>query len=161
MDGGTGEVVLGAVTTVGWRAGRASSSAPGRADRNGGLGVRANADTPADAAARAGFGAEGIGLVRTEHMFFAADRIPVVREMIMAADQAIRRAALEKLRPVQREDFLGIFRAMDGLPVTIRLLDPPLHEFLPNWKEYKELVAERAGSRRSAPTRTSNGGSGP
>ena len=77
-------------------------------------------------------------------MFFAADRLPVVREMIMASDQAIRRAALEQLRPVQREDFLGIFRAMDGLPVTIRLLDPPLHEFLPNWKEYKEMVAEKS-----------------
>jgi pyruvate,orthophosphate dikinase len=77
-------------------------------------------------------------------MFFAADRLPVVREMIMASDQAIRRAALERLRPVQREDFVGIFRAMDGLPVTIRLLDPPLHEFLPNWKEYKEMVAEKS-----------------
>ena len=146
VDGGTGEVVLGAVTTVAGELGEEMTTLLGWADfyRKGGLGVRANADTPADAERARGFGAEGIGLVRTEHMFFAADRIPVVREMIMAADQAIRRAALEKLRPVQREDFLGIFRAMDGLPVTIRLLDPPLHEFLPNWKEYKELVAEKS-----------------
>ena len=146
VDGGTGEVVLGAVTTVAGELGEEMTTLLGWADfyRKGGLGVRANADTPADAERARGFGAEGIGLVRTEHMFFAADRIPVVREMIMAADQGIRRAALEKLRPVQREDFLGIFRAMDGLPVTIRLLDPPLHEFLPNWKEYKELVAEKS-----------------
>ena len=146
VDGGTGEVVLGAVTTVAGELGEEMTTLLGWADfyRKGGLGVRANADTPADAERARGFGAEGIGLVRTEHMFFAADRIPVVREMIMAADQAIRRAALEKLRPVQREDFLGIFRAMGGLPVTIRLLDPPLHEFLPNWKEYKELVAEKS-----------------
>ena len=146
VDGGTGEVVLGAVTTVAGELGEEMTTLLGWADfyRKGGLGVRANADTPADAERARGFGAEGIGLVRTEHMFFAADRIPVVREMIMAADQGIRRAALEKLRPVQREDFLGIFRAMGGLPVTIRLLDPPLHEFLPNWKEYKELVAEKS-----------------
>jgi pyruvate,orthophosphate dikinase len=77
-------------------------------------------------------------------MFFAPDRIPIVREMIMATDQATRRAALEKLRPFQRDDFIGIFRAMDGLPVTIRLLDPPLHEFLPNHKEYKELIETRS-----------------
>ena len=146
VDGGTGEVVLGAVTTVAGELGEEMTTLLGWADfyRKGGLGVRANADTPADAERAREFGAEGIGLVRTEHMFFAADRIPVVREMIMAADQATRRAALERLRPVQREDFLGIFRAMNGLPVTIRLLDPPLHEFLPNWKEYRELVAEKS-----------------
>jgi pyruvate,orthophosphate dikinase len=146
VDGGTGEVVLGAVTTVAGELGGEMTTLLGWADfyRKGGLGVRANADTPADAERARGFGAEGIGLVRTEHMFFAADRLPVVREMIMASDQATRRAALDRLRPVQREDFLGIFRAMGGLPVTIRLLDPPLHEFLPNWKEYKELVAEKS-----------------
>ena len=106
--------------------------------------MRANADTPHDAQRAREFGAEGIGLVRTEHMFFAPDRIPIVREMIMAADQSTRRVALEKLLPFQRDDFIGIFRAMDGLPVTIRLLDPPLHEFLPNPKEYREMIETRS-----------------
>jgi pyruvate,orthophosphate dikinase len=150
VDGGTGEVILDAVRTVEGRVGEELGTLLAWADfyRKGGLGVRANADTPADAERARAFGAEGIGLVRTEHMFFAPERVPVVREMIMAGDQATRRAALERLRPLQREDFAGIFRAMDGLPVTIRLLDPPLHEFLPNWKEYKEMVAE--GSRLEA-----------
>jgi pyruvate,orthophosphate dikinase len=93
--------------------------------------VRANADTPRDAATAVRFGAEGIGLTRTEHMFFESDRIPVMREMIMARDEAQRRRALGRLLPMQRSDFEGIFRAMGGRPVTIRLLDPPLHEFLP------------------------------
>src|SRR3989475_13031679 len=97
----------------------------GWADRARTLGVRANADTPEDAKKAREFGGEGIGLVRTEHMFFAPDRIPLVREMIMAADSASRPAAVKKLLPVQRGDFIGIFRAMDGLPVTIRPLDPP------------------------------------
>jgi pyruvate,orthophosphate dikinase len=115
-----------------------------------GLGVRANADTPEDARRAREFGAEGIGLVRTEHMFFAPDRIPLVREMIMAGDNVSRRAVVQKLLPFQREDFVGIFRAMTkddgvtGLPVTIRLLDPPLHEFLANPKEYREMIEERA-----------------
>ena len=108
------------------------------------MGVRANADTPEDARKAREFGAEGIGLVRTEHMFFAPDRIAIVREMIMASDHVSRRAAVQKLLPFQRDDFLGIFRAMDGLPVTIRLLDPPLHEFLANPKEYREMLEERA-----------------
>ena len=146
VDGGTGEVILDAVTMVAGQLGEEMKTLLGWADfyRKGGLGVRANADTPADAERARGFGAEGIGLVRTEHMFFAADRIVIVREMIMAPDQSTRRAALDRLRPLQREDFLGIFRAMDGLPVTIRLLDPPLHEFLPNWKEYKEMVERKS-----------------
>jgi pyruvate,orthophosphate dikinase len=146
VDGGTGEVILEAMQTVEGQLSDELQELLGWADfyRKGGLGVRANADTPADAARARAFGAEGIGLVRTEHMFFAPDRLPVVREMIMASDQATRRAALERLRPVQREDFIGIFRAMDGLPVTIRLLDPPLHEFLPNWKEYKEMVEQKS-----------------
>jgi pyruvate, orthophosphate dikinase len=146
VDGGTGEVILDAIATVAGQLGEEMKTLLGWADfyRKGGLGVRANADTPADAERARGFGAEGIGLVRTEHMFFAADRIVIVREMIMAPDQATRRAALDRLRPLQREDFLGIFRAMDGLPVTIRLLDPPLHEFLPNWKEYKEMVERKS-----------------
>src|SRR5204863_8118876 len=96
------------------------------------LKVRANADTPEDAAKAREFGAEGIGLCRTEHMFMAEDRLPIVREMIMASGEDERRAVLEKLLPMQQSDFEGIFEAMHGLPVTIRLLDPPLHEFLPN-----------------------------
>jgi pyruvate,orthophosphate dikinase len=146
VDGGTGEVFLDGIKTVEGQLSDEILELLGWADfyRKGGLGVRANADTPADAERARAFGAEGIGLVRTEHMFFAPDRLPVVREMIMAPDQATRRTALERLRPFQREDFIGIFRAMDGLPVTIRLLDPPLHEFLPNWKEYKEMVAEKS-----------------
>jgi pyruvate,orthophosphate dikinase len=107
--------------------------------------VRANADTPADAARAREFGAEGIGLCRTEHMFFEGDRVHVVREMILAETEAGRRAALERLLPMQRADFEGIFRAMDGLPVTIRLLDPPLHEFLPRSAEEIEEFARRAG----------------
>src|SRR6185437_6300455 len=96
------------------------------------LNVRANADTPEDAAKAREFGAQGIGLTRTEHMFFGEERLPVVQEMIMADDEPGRRAALERLLPMQQADFEGIFEAMAGLPVTIRLLDPPLHEFLPD-----------------------------
>jgi len=107
--------------------------------------VRANADTPADAAKAREFEAEGIGLVRTEHMFFKEDRIPIVREMIMAVDGPARQKAVDRLLPFQREDFVGIFTAMDELPVTIRLLDPPLHEFLPKYtsvlEEYTRLDA--------------------
>jgi pyruvate,orthophosphate dikinase len=146
VDGGSGEVLLDAIKTVEGELGDEVKELLAWADRyrTEGLGVRANADTPLDAQRAREFGAEGIGLVRTEHMFFAPDRIPIVREMIMAADQSTRRIALEKLRPFQRDDFIGIFRAMDGLPVTIRLLDPPLHEFLPNHKEYKELIETRS-----------------
>ena len=146
VDGGTGEVLLDSIKTVEGELGDEVTELLTWADRyrKEGLGVRANADTPLDAQRAREFGAEGIGLVRTEHMFFAPDRIPIVREMIMAADQATRRIALEKLRPFQRDDFIGIFRAMDGLPVTVRLLDPPLHEFLPNHKEYKELIETRS-----------------
>jgi pyruvate,orthophosphate dikinase len=97
--------------------------------------VRANADTPVDAAKAREFGAEGIGLCRTEHMFMAEDRLPIVREMILARDEDERRGALERLLPMQQGDFEGIFEAMAGLPVTIRLLDPPLHEFLPPLEE--------------------------
>src|SRR5205823_1750321 len=96
------------------------------------LKVRANADTPEDAARAREFGAQGIGLCRTEHMFMAQERLPVMQEMILAGTEAERRAALDKLLPFQQEDFEGIFEAMAGLPVTIRLLDPPLHEFLPD-----------------------------
>jgi pyruvate,orthophosphate dikinase len=112
------------------------------ADRSRRMTVRTNADTPADARAARSFGAEGIGLCRTEHMFFAGDRIHVMREMILAEDEAGRRAALAKLMPMQRLDFTGLFTIMHGLPVTIRLLDPPLHEFLP---KTDEEIAEVAG----------------
>ncbi|NIM18988.1 MAG: pyruvate, phosphate dikinase [Candidatus Latescibacteria bacterium] len=108
-------------------------------DKHRKLRVRANADTPADAKKAREFGAEGIGLARTEHMFFKEDRIPVVREMILASNKEERLAALNKILPMQREDFVGVFEAMNGLPVTVRLLDPPLHEFLP--KSEKEIAA--------------------
>src|SRR5882762_4503787 len=144
IDGETGEVILDAVERTSPEVSRSAQEFLGWADRYRKLGVRANADTPEDAARAREFGAEGIGLVRTEHMFFAADRIPIVRDMIMASDPLSQQVALDKLLPFQREDFTGIFRAMDGLPVTIRLLDPPLHEFLANPKEYREMIEERA-----------------
>jgi pyruvate,orthophosphate dikinase len=109
------------------------------------LGIRANADTPADARMALKFGAEGIGLVRTEHMFFEGDRVQAVREMILADDTEGRKKALEKILPMQREDFIGIFKVMNGLPVTIRLLDPPLHEFLPKTHEELEAIAQDLG----------------
>ena len=108
--------------------------------------VRANADTPADARAAIKFGAEGIGLCRTEHMFFDEDRIRAVREMILADDEKARRAALAKLLPMQRADFVELFKIMGGLPVTIRLLDPPLHEFLPHTEEEIAEVAAAMGA---------------
>jgi pyruvate,orthophosphate dikinase len=107
------------------------------------LKVRANADTPRDARVARGFGAEGIGLCRTEHMFFEGDRITAMREMIVARDENGRRRALAKLLPMQQADFEGLFEAMDGLPVTIRLLDPPLHEFLPHGGEESKSLARQ------------------
>ncbi len=107
--------------------------------------VRTNADTPRDSVVARGFGAKGIGLCRTEHMFFEGDRIKAVREMILAETEEGRRKALDKLLPIQREDFEGIFEAMDGLPVTIRLLDPPLHEFVPHEEENQKEMAEELG----------------
>ena len=118
----------------------------GWADEVRTLKVRTNADTPADAATARKFGAEGIGLCRTEHMFFDADRIVAVRQMILADAEDERKAALAKLLPMQRGDFEAIFKAMEGLPVTIRLLDPPLHEFLPHKDEEIEEVARAAGT---------------
>src|SRR5206468_9325786 len=143
IDGDTGEVIIDTVKLIPPQLSDEVKEFLGWADRARTLGVRANADTPEDARKAREFGAEGIGLVRTEHMFFAADRIPIVREMIMAADTITRRAAVQKLLPFQRDDFIGIFRAMNGLPVTIRLLDPPLHEFLANPREYREMLEER------------------
>ncbi|HEU5185409.1 MAG TPA: pyruvate, phosphate dikinase [Gemmatimonadaceae bacterium] len=121
----------------------------GWADEARTLRVRANADTPHDARMARGFGAEGIGLCRTEHMFFEGDRIHAMREMIVARDEDGRRRALEKLLPMQRADFEGIFEAMNGLPVTIRLLDPPLHEFLPHGGEESKRLARMLGITRA------------
>jgi pyruvate, orthophosphate dikinase len=135
IDGGTGEVILGPVDLVPPQINEDFETILGWADELRRLRVRANADTPEDASRAREFGAEGIGLCRTEHMFMAEDRLPVVREMIMAADEEGRRSALERLLPMQQSDFEGIFEAMAGLPVTIRLLDPPLHEFLPSLDE--------------------------
>src|SRR5690606_38627259 len=115
-------------------------------DRLRRLKVRANAETPRDARTAREFGAEGIGLCRTEHMFFDADRILAMREMILSEDEAGRRAALAKLLPMQRQDFVELFSIMHGLPVTIRLLDPPLHEFLPQTEEEIAEVAAAMGT---------------
>jgi pyruvate, orthophosphate dikinase len=138
IDGGTGEVIIGEVPLIAPEINEDFETVLGWADDFRRMKVRANADTPDDAAKAREFGAQGIGLCRTEHMFMADDRLPVVREMIMASDEDERRAALDKLLPHQQADFEGIFEAMAGLPVTIRLLDPPLHEFLPPLEEAKD-----------------------
>jgi pyruvate,orthophosphate dikinase len=131
LDGGTGTVIAGPVELVPPRINEDFETILQWADDYRTLQVRANADTPDDASKAREFGAQGIGLCRTEHMFMAEERLPIVREMIMASGEDERRTALEKLLPMQQSDFEGIFEAMRGLPVTIRLLDPPLHEFLP------------------------------
>ena len=131
IDGGTGAVIIGEVPLVAPEVNDDLETILGWGDEYRVLKVRANADTPADALKAREFGAEGIGLCRTEHMFMAEDRLPVVREMILAEGEDGRRAALDRLLPFQQGDFEAIFEAMAGLPVTIRLLDPPLHEFLP------------------------------
>jgi pyruvate,orthophosphate dikinase len=135
IDGGTGEVIVGSVPLVPPAIDENFGTILGWADDFRRLKVRANADTPEDAAKAREFGAEGIGLCRTEHMFMAEERLPIVREMILAREEEERRAALDRLLPMQQSDFEGIFEAMAGLPVTIRLLDPPLHEFLPPLEE--------------------------
>jgi pyruvate,orthophosphate dikinase len=141
LDGGTGEVYEGQVATQEATLSGAFAQIMKWADKYRTLKVRTNADTPHDAEVARNFGAEGIGLTRTEHMFFDPQRIHHMREMILATDVESRKAALAKLLPYQREDFIGIFKAMKGLPVTIRLLDPPLHEFLPhNEKDQAELA---------------------
>ncbi len=146
IDGSSGQVMPGQVPTVEPSFSPAFETLMGWADSKRTLAVRTNADTPGDAeVARRRFNAEGIGLCRTEHMFFEADRIVAVREMILAADEAGRRRALAKLKPMQRRDFEGIFTAMDGLPVTIRLLDPPLHEFLPHEPAQQAQMAAEMG----------------
>ncbi len=141
LNGSTGEVYAGAVGTVDAELTGPFAQIMKWADKYRTLAVRTNADTPHDAEVARGFGAAGIGLCRTEHMFFDPQRIHHMREMILATDVTARKAALAKLLPYQREDFVGIFKAMKGLPVTIRLLDPPLHEFLPhNDKDQAELA---------------------
>ena len=132
MDGSTGEVFAGGLPLVPPRFDEHFQRITAWADELRRLRVRANADTPEDAERARGFGAEGIGLCRTEHMFMSEDRLPHVRQMILATDYAEREVALDAIGPMQEGDFVGILRAMDGLPVTIRLLDPPLHEFLPS-----------------------------
>ena len=143
LDGTAGEVIDGRVPTVEPVMSPFFKKFLGWADAERRLGVRANADTPHDAKIAREFGAEGIGLCRTEHMFFAPERIEAVREMILAENGEQRARALAKILPMQREDFVGILREMKGLPVTIRLLDPPLHEFLPREdSEIRELAAK-------------------
>jgi pyruvate,orthophosphate dikinase len=164
LDGGTGKVFVGDLPTTPSEvvqvirgtlpranapAFRSFDELMGWADEARTLKVRANADTPQDARIARAFGAEGIGLCRTEHMFFEGDRITAMREMIVARDEGGRRRALAKLLPMQRVDFEGIFEAMPGLPVTIRLLDPPLHEFLPHGGEESKLLARTLGLGRA------------
>jgi pyruvate, orthophosphate dikinase len=148
LDGGTGSVYLGAVPTVPAALSGEFGVLMEWADKVRKLRVRANADTPLDARTARNFGAEGIGLCRTEHMFFDDERIAAVREMILAGDAPARRHAVGKLLPFQRADFVGVFREMAGLPVTIRLLDPPLHEFLPHEPEQVAQLAQTMGVSR-------------
>ncbi|HTK42930.1 MAG TPA: pyruvate, phosphate dikinase [Gemmatimonadales bacterium] len=145
LDGGTGKVFAGQARLIEPTLGEHFKQLMGWADSVRQLRVRVNADTPADAHRGRDFGAEGIGLCRTEHMFFEGDRLVVMREMILAQDEAGRRSALDKLLPMQRGDFEAIFRAMEGFPVTIRLLDPPLHEFLPKEDAEIETLARQLG----------------
>ncbi|KAF0105516.1 MAG: ppdK [Rhodospirillaceae bacterium] len=145
LDGGTGEIMLGVVPTVQPELSGDFAQLMEWADEFRKLGIRTNAETPTDAAQARKFGAEGIGLCRTEHMFFDGDRIVAVREMILADDEKSRRVALAKIQPMQRQDFVELFEIMAGLPVTIRLLDPPLHEFLPKTPEEMAVVARDLG----------------
>ncbi|HHN72796.1 MAG TPA: pyruvate, phosphate dikinase, partial [Thermopetrobacter sp.] len=145
IDGTSGEVLKGKVPMVEPELSGDYATLMEWADGFRRLSVRANADTPRDARTARRFGAEGIGLCRTEHMFFEPERIRMVREMILADNEAARRRALARLLPMQRRDFIDIFEAMDGLPVTIRLLDPPLHEFLPHGEKDIAELAEAMG----------------
>jgi pyruvate,orthophosphate dikinase len=145
IDGATGEVFLGEVATIAPRLSGDFETLMGWADRYRTLKIFANAETPEDAATARRFGAEGIGLCRTEHMFFAEDRILPVREMIVAESETRRKEAISRLLPFQRNDFADLFRIMDGLPVMIRLLDPPLHEFLPPSDRELEDLARAVG----------------
>jgi pyruvate,orthophosphate dikinase len=150
IDGATGEVFAGAVKMIEPKLSGEFGTLMGWADAARRLKVRANAETPLDAETARKFGAEGIGLCRTEHMFFDPQRIGAMRQMIMAKDEAGRRAALAKLLPFQRDDFRALFKIMEGLPVTIRLLDPPLHEFLPHGEAELAEVAHALGMNEAA-----------
>jgi pyruvate,orthophosphate dikinase len=143
IDGSTGEVMPGSIATQTPKLSGDFATVMAWADKYRTMKVRTNADTPADAKRARDFGAQGIGLCRTEHMFFEGDRIQAMRAMILATTTKDRRAALKKLLPLQRKDFIGIFKAMDGLPVTIRLLDPPLHEFLPHDPKSQAAMAKQ------------------
>jgi len=145
LNGTTGNVFEGKVKTIDPELSGDFGELMNLADKFATMGVRTNADTPHDSQVARNFGAIGIGLTRTEHMFFEGDRIIAMREMILAEDETGRRAALAKLLPIQREDFEGIFEAMHDLPVTIRLLDPPLHEFIPHEEENQKEMAEQMG----------------
>ncbi|MDO4749925.1 MAG: pyruvate, phosphate dikinase, partial [Eubacteriales bacterium] len=145
LDGSTGNVYIGKIPTVDATVSGDFATVMGWADDIRKLQIRTNADTPHDAAAAVRFGAQGIGLTRTEHMFFAADRIHIMREMILADTEELRRSALSQLLPIQRGDFEGIYKAMEGRPVNIRLLDPPLHEFLPTEEEEIRSLAHDMG----------------
>lgn len=164
IDGATGEIFAGSIDTAEIAGSEHLDLLLSWADELQGLGVRANADTPEDARLARDFGAVGIGLCRTEHMFMAQERLAVMQRMILADDKASRQAALDELLPMQRADFVGIFEAMDGLPVTIRLLDPPLHEFLPRLEELIEEVAtlkaaikyKRSGGRKAGSSKATS-----
>ncbi|MEJ2544809.1 MAG: pyruvate, phosphate dikinase [Calditrichaceae bacterium] len=145
LDGSKGSVIEGKVPTIDPELSGNFGTLMAWADEFRKLQVRTNADTPHDSEVARNFGAQGIGLCRTEHMFFEGDRIIAVREMILANDEAGRRKALDKLLPYQRDDFYGIFKAMHDLPVTIRTLDPPLHEFLPHEEENQKEMADQMG----------------
>lgn len=145
IDGSTGEVMVGSIETSEPELTGNFSKVMKWTDKYRKLKIRTNADTPADARRAREFGAEGIGLCRTEHMFFGDDRIRAMREMILAESEEARRLALDRLLPFQRKDFEGIFAAMDGMPVTIRLLDPPLHEFLPHDAKHQKEIAQSLG----------------
>ncbi len=145
LNGSTGEVYDGKIETREPELSGDFGSLMKLADKHSVMLVRTNADTPHDAQVARSFGAQGIGLCRTEHMFFGGDKIKAMREMILANDEAGRRIALAKLLPIQREDFEGIFEAMQGLPVTVRLLDPPLHEFVPHEEANQKEMAKEMG----------------
>jgi pyruvate, orthophosphate dikinase len=145
LNGNTGEVILGAAKLVVPELSGNFASFMKWVDQHRRLGVRANADTPLDARVARSFGAEGIGLCRTEHMFFAEERLPFMQEMILAVDRDARVRALDKLFPFQKSDFYGIFKEMEGYAVTIRTLDPPLHEFLPKTREEAEELSQKIG----------------
>jgi pyruvate,orthophosphate dikinase len=145
LNGSTGEVYEGKIATIDPELSGNFSKLMDLADKYATMLVRTNADSPHDSEVARNFGAQGIGLCRTEHMFFEGDRIKAMREMILASDEAGRRKGLEKLLPIQREDFEGIFAAMHDLPVTVRLLDPPLHEFVPHEEENQKEMADEMG----------------